>query len=247
MLRDYVDRRAPTAELGHADKVLEVCRERMRCHWRIVTGPPHMSRAQLLAKVMRGAGVAAAVSATAKEKGVSEAAVKRDAERILRGMASDYRCWAVRCMRVFMQWLITTMFNAVYLDEAGLAAVRKLIHETGCVPVVYVPTHKSHMDYLLVSEHNFAGLRKRPACRPLRILRWATPPGKTEDFPSLLRDASCMYIRLAQCPAFARLLSVGQRLHCRPGPPLTARIDRPAALLCALLPRHGRAQHRSRR
>jgi glycerol-3-phosphate O-acyltransferase len=134
-----------------ADDVLDVCRERMRSHWRIVTGPPKLSRSEILARVMRGKSVAEAVRERAEEKGVGEAVVRKEAERILRGMASDYRCWAVRCMRFFMEYLLTAMFNAVYLDEPGLGVVRRLISENGSPPVIYIPTHKSHMDYLLLS------------------------------------------------------------------------------------------------
>lgn len=73
----------------------------------------------------------------------------QDASKIALGMAANQTTSALR----FMAWCLTKVFNwlfggELYVDSRGLIALREL-QKTHTI--VYVPTHKSHVDYLLLS------------------------------------------------------------------------------------------------
>lgn len=98
---------------------------------------------------------------------VKEAAAKEDMEltpqdikrvsRIFESLKSDMFMPAVRCLG----WLLTKtwrmLFNGLHVDLESLHQVRRALEASeGEVSVVFAPTHKSHLDYLIISYLCFA-------------------------------------------------------------------------------------------
>jgi len=63
-------------------------------------------------------------------------------------MASDYTDSLVRFLERILTWFFGRTYTAIEVRTKNLRKVRQLARE---MPVVYVPCHKSHLDYLLVS------------------------------------------------------------------------------------------------
>jgi glycerol-3-phosphate O-acyltransferase len=54
----------------------------------------------------------------------------------------------IRLYSAIVGWIFRTIFDGIALDVQGLSAVkRKSLH----APIVYIPSHKSHVDYLILS------------------------------------------------------------------------------------------------
>ncbi|RLN47052.1 hypothetical protein BBJ29_006030 [Phytophthora kernoviae] len=77
--------------------------------------------------------------------------------RIFEGLKSDMFMPAVRCLG----WLLTKtwrmLFHGLHVDLESLHQVRRVLEASeGDVSVVFAPTHKSHLDYLIISYLCFA-------------------------------------------------------------------------------------------
>ncbi|KAG7399275.1 putative methyltransferase-like protein 15 [Phytophthora boehmeriae] len=77
--------------------------------------------------------------------------------RIFEGLKSDMFMPAVRCLG----WLLTKtwrmLFHGLHVDVESLHQVRRVLEASeGDVSVVFAPTHKSHLDYLIISYLCFA-------------------------------------------------------------------------------------------
>eukprot|EP00961_Rhodomonas_salina_P009092 124165-Rhodomonas_salina.3 len=44
-------------------------------------------------------------------------------------MAADYRFRAVTLMRLIMRWILSSLFQEVFLDESGLQSVQQAVQE----------------------------------------------------------------------------------------------------------------------
>ena len=86
--------------------------------------------------------------------------------------------------RIF-RWIFQTMYDRVEIDEKGLAEVRRLAADK---PLVLTPSHKSHVDYMLLSwafyEH---GLIPPQVAAGINLAFW--------PFGSLARRAGAFFIR----------------------------------------------------
>ncbi|GMH43950.1 hypothetical protein BSKO_11884 [Bryopsis sp. KO-2023] len=79
---------------------------------------------------------------------------KLEAYQIAKGMAGNQKSYAIR----FLGWVLSHCFKwffagEIYVDQKGIGAIREL-QKTHTL--VYVPTHKSHVDYLMLSYVLFA-------------------------------------------------------------------------------------------
>lgn len=82
---------------------------------------------------------------------------KHRVARIFRGLQSDMIMPAVRCLG----WILTKtwrmLFHGLHVDIDSLHRVREILEASeGDVSVVFTPTHKTHLDYLIISYLCFA-------------------------------------------------------------------------------------------
>lgn len=82
---------------------------------------------------------------------------KRRVARIFRGLQSDMIMPAVRCLG----WILTKtwrmLFHGLHVDIDSLHCVREILEAAeGDMSVVFTPTHKTHLDYLIISYLCFA-------------------------------------------------------------------------------------------
>lgn len=82
---------------------------------------------------------------------------ERRVSRIFRGLQSDMIMPAVRCLG----WILTKtwrmLFHGLHVDIDSLHRVREILEAAeGDVSVVFTPTHKTHLDYLIISYLCFA-------------------------------------------------------------------------------------------
>jgi glycerol-3-phosphate O-acyltransferase len=72
---------------------------------------------------------------------------RRRARRYLEEMAADLRPWPVAFLRWLVDRLLPRVYEGVEVDQQGLEQVRRVMRRA---PVVFVPSHKSHIDYLIL-------------------------------------------------------------------------------------------------
>ena len=99
---------------------------------------------------------AASGSAFARDnatKALTEAA-KKHIRKVAYRMASDQKIWVIRIMAFLVTKVLGWLYgNDVYIDEESVQEVRTL-QKTHTI--IYAPTHKSHLDSVLMGYTSFA-------------------------------------------------------------------------------------------
>ncbi len=131
-----------------ARQVRGVLHQHLAREFRTAVGPPLKTPSRVLDKVMRDRTLRAAIDSVARETERPAAAVLAEARRDLREIASRYYPAFVQVARALLSWLFGRIYTSVELDEEGLARVKRAAADA---PVVLCPSHKSHVDYLVLS------------------------------------------------------------------------------------------------
>jgi len=114
----------------------------------VVLGPPLKDAAQLKAEILEEPQLRADLRELGQRLGRPEGWVLREARRDLDEIAARFRYPVIQVLC----WLLTPVWQRIYdgieVDEQGLERVRQAARRG---TLVLVPSHKSHVDYLLLS------------------------------------------------------------------------------------------------
>ncbi len=162
-----VNHRRAVLRLGHASDLLDFVRGRatssdavlgrmargsLHLHLaretRAAVGPPMRSPARTRERVLRDRTLRRALEEEARATGKPLSALEAEAARDLREIESRYSPGFIELVRPLLAWLFGRLYEAVDVDQEGLARVKRAVSET---PIVLCPSHKSHIDYLVLS------------------------------------------------------------------------------------------------
>ncbi|GHF99785.1 glycerol-3-phosphate 1-O-acyltransferase PlsB [Thalassotalea marina] len=130
-----------------ARKLLRVARAHFYRQKIAATGPRLMNRQQMFKVLLKNPAIARLISDEAQSKGVSEAEMSKQALAIMDEIAGDYREGMIRVGERVLHWLWNRLYSGIEVHNA--AALRELADEGH--EIIYVPCHRSHMDYLLLT------------------------------------------------------------------------------------------------
>jgi len=143
-VRDYLADGQATPRAGR--RLLRDLRAEFRNMREETLGPELATRRVILAQVLRTRAVRQAVRQEIRERNITRREALRDARRLGLEIAADYSHAFVRFMDRLLTWLWTRLYDGV--DVRNAEHLDRL--PAGC-EIVYVPCHRSHMDYLLLS------------------------------------------------------------------------------------------------
>eukprot|EP00736_Rhodelphis_marinus_P011973 Rmarinus@m.614 len=121
---------------------------RIETELRVVCGRKLRPHRQLLEIVLKTSRVQQEINNEVNSSHVSRKKVERRALSLVSRMASHPTMAFVRGLNIFLNYAFYHLFGGIHVDEAGLERIRKV---SAKAPVVYLPTHKSHADYLILS------------------------------------------------------------------------------------------------
>ena len=130
-----------------AHKFLRVARFHFHRQTIAAKGPRLMHRKQMFTALFANPSVKRIISDEAKSKKVSEAEIKKQALIIMNEIAGDYSVSWLRFGEIILHWLWKRLYSAINVSNAKV--LRKLAQDGH--EIIYVPCHRSHMDYLLLS------------------------------------------------------------------------------------------------
>jgi glycerol-3-phosphate O-acyltransferase len=113
---------------------------------RAAMGPLISNRAQVITNVIVSDNVKGAIAREAKSKKLSAKKSKKLAEKYAKEIASAYSYKAVRFMESMLTHLWNKIYDGVVVNNSEMVRELASTHE-----IVYVPSHRSHIDYLLLS------------------------------------------------------------------------------------------------
>ncbi|MBE0352367.1 glycerol-3-phosphate 1-O-acyltransferase PlsB [Pseudoalteromonas lipolytica] len=140
-----VNEKADVDELPH--KLLRVARVHFRRQKLAATGPKMPSREQLFNSLLASPTIKKAIQVEAKEKNISQNEARQNALKLLDEIAANYSDATIRVADRILTWLWNKLYNGI--DIKFSEQVHELTdkgHE-----IIYMPCHRSHMDYLLLT------------------------------------------------------------------------------------------------
>ncbi len=115
---------------------------------RIILGPVMKTRQQLKEKVLKDKDVIQAIEKTASRNKKPLKDIRRMADKIFDEIAADYNVTYVQFFHMALSWLWNKIYQGIEVDMEGLAVVRSWARDGS---LIYVPSHKSHIDYLILN------------------------------------------------------------------------------------------------
>lgn len=115
---------------------------------RVIIGPVLKSRSQLMEEVLQDELFNQRLEEIAKSQNQTLLEVKRKAASYLDEIASNYNQRMVDFLDLVLGWVWKNLFTGFEVDETGFEKIRNIAKR---YPIVYVPSHKSHIDYLVLS------------------------------------------------------------------------------------------------
>ncbi len=130
---------------GVLGKLVRVLRVHFRRQRNATLGPSLSTRGQMLAAVLGNADVRAVID---KEvgAGADREEVRQRARQMVEEIAADYSVATLR----FLERVLTWVWNRVY-DGVEVHRIERAREAAARGGVLYLPSHRSHMDYLLLS------------------------------------------------------------------------------------------------
>lgn len=113
-----------------------------------VMGPLTRPRTWILESVLNSDAVQATIHEVAREQDLPPKAVLERAARLLDFMAADFKHDFIVMASLTLQAAFSRLFTHLEIEPEGMERIRELIKRGA---VVYVPSHKSHIDYLAMS------------------------------------------------------------------------------------------------
>lgn len=123
-------------------RVLRVHFNRVR---RAVIGPDLSTRRLLISKVLSSSAVKQVVADAARRERIPETAAWGKAHAMAYEIAADYSPAVVRSASLLLKWVLNRTFRGVVVNHLDRLKQSSEGHE-----VIYVPSHRSHMDDLLL-------------------------------------------------------------------------------------------------
>jgi glycerol-3-phosphate O-acyltransferase len=146
-----VSLRSLVTELGTdevvAHKLARVARIHFSRQRQVAKGPRLPNRQALFRELLRNENIMRAIAEQAQSEGCSEEQIRSRAHGYLDEMASDFSYRLIRFGDYFLGWLWNKLYRGITVR--GAEKVRRLAREGH--EIIYMPCHRSHMDYLLLS------------------------------------------------------------------------------------------------
>ncbi len=127
-------------------KLARVLRVHFRRQREAAIGPDLSHRRTLVNSLLAAAPVQQAISQEAANKKISHEKATAKARKYADEVAADYSYPVIRFFDILLTWLWTRLYDGVEVHHFD--DVRNLAHD---YEIVYVPCHRSHIDYLLLS------------------------------------------------------------------------------------------------
>ncbi|CAE6879219.1 Belongs to the GPAT DAPAT family [Vibrio sp. B1ASS3] len=144
-LRYMADSHGTDSAIAH--KLARVARIHFSRQKLAASGPNLPQRQVLFARLMKSPAIEKAIEDEAQSKNISIEKARKEAHDIMDEIAADFSYGLVKNGDRILGWLWTKLYQGLHINNAS--TVRRLAQDGH--EIVYVPCHRSHMDYLLLS------------------------------------------------------------------------------------------------
>jgi len=113
-----------------------------------ITGPVLKSRDEIMEETLKEERLVSFMRDLAETSKKKDRDLVKRAKRYLREIAAGYNEVYVGVWDKFLTWLWNDIYDGIIVDNEGMARIRCVSKD---MPLVIIPCHRSHVDYLLLS------------------------------------------------------------------------------------------------
>jgi len=117
-------------------------------HRQSITGPVRKSKEELKENILTGERMRRFMESYASSREIPLPQVRRKADAYLEEIAANYKPAFIKVASVLVRWMVNSMFDGVITNQQILNHVKAMSLRG---PLVLLPCHKSHIDYLILS------------------------------------------------------------------------------------------------
>ena len=117
-------------------------------HRQTITGPILKTRQELKESILTNQRFQEFMDKYSKTRNIPIHEVRKKADGYIEEIAAGYNPAYIKIFSVIVGWIIRTMFDGVTVNNNALNKVKRLALKG---PLVLIPCHKSHIDYLILS------------------------------------------------------------------------------------------------
>lgn len=144
-MQTLLEQRGSDARIAH--KLSRLARFHFYRQTQAMLGPKLLYRASLDRKILQSPALQAVMSDYAGQKNIDQAEVEQEVRGYIDEIAANYSERVLRIFDRILTWLWNKLYKGVNITNAE--RVRQLAQNGD--EIVFVPCHRSHMDYLLLS------------------------------------------------------------------------------------------------
>jgi glycerol-3-phosphate O-acyltransferase len=147
-LRRFIQEHPDASDEVLARKVRGALHHHLARETRAIFGPPRKPARRVLEETMRDRALRRALAEHAATTRRSLETVEREARRDLEAIAAHPNPTVIGLSVPILDWVFCRIYDGIEVDEAGL---ERAMRAAARAPVVLCPSHKSHIDYLVLS------------------------------------------------------------------------------------------------
>jgi glycerol-3-phosphate O-acyltransferase len=117
-------------------------------HRQSITGPVRKTRQELKESILTGSRFQQFMDTYSKNRELPIHEVRKKADAYIEEIAAGYNTAYIRIYSAIVGWIIRTIFDGVTINNNALNKIKRLSLKG---PLVLIPCHKSHIDYLILS------------------------------------------------------------------------------------------------
>ena len=144
------------AQSGHPEKTVDHLALSLRRqlllqhnrHRQSITGPVLKSNEELKEAILTSERIRSFIEKHAQSRQEPIQKIRKKADGYLDEIAARYSPSMIRVLSGIVGWIINSMFDGAVIDHGGLGRVKTMSRKG---PLVLIPCHKSHIDYLILS------------------------------------------------------------------------------------------------
>jgi glycerol-3-phosphate O-acyltransferase len=117
-------------------------------HRQSITGPTRKTRQELKESILTSSRFQQFMDTYSKNRELPIHEVRKKADSYIEEIAAGYKPGYIRIYSAIVGWIIRTIFDGVTIDNNALKEIKRLALKG---PLILIPCHKSHIDYLILS------------------------------------------------------------------------------------------------
>ena len=117
-------------------------------HRQSITGPVLKSKYEMKENILTKERLQNFMEHHSKTRNIPIQKVHKNANAFLDEIAASYNILIIKTASVLITWVLNTMFEGITVDKDSLNRVKSMSQKA---PVILIPCHKSHIDYLILS------------------------------------------------------------------------------------------------